>query len=118
MRPRAKFWLETDEGEYLMGPRTLRLLEAVQQTGSLKAAAREAGFSYRSAWSRVRRVEAALGFKLIESHSGGEGGGSSRLTPEAAEFLMQYQQFIKLSLLKVEEVFITVFQGTKYTQYK
>ncbi|WP_457633317.1 winged helix-turn-helix domain-containing protein, partial [Oceanithermus desulfurans] len=83
MRPRAKFWLETETGEYLMGPRTLRLLEAVHASGSLKAGARAAGFSYRAAWARVRRVEAALGFKLIESHSGGEGGGRSRLTPRA-----------------------------------
>jgi len=113
MRPRAKFWLETDEGEYLMGPRTLRLLEAVQQTGSLKAAAREAGFSYRSAWSRVRRVEAALGFKLIESHSGGEGGGSSRLTPEAAEFLRRYQEFLRKSAYGVAEMFEAVFFGAE-----
>jgi cell division transport system permease protein len=28
MRPRAKFWLETEAGAYLMGPRTLRLLGA------------------------------------------------------------------------------------------
>ncbi len=113
MRPRAKFWLETDEGEYLMGPRTLRLLEAVQQTGSLKAAAREAGFSYRSAWSRVRRVEAALGFKLIESHSGGEGGGSSRLTLEAAEFLLRYQEFLRESAHGVAEAFEAVFFGAE-----
>ncbi len=105
MRPRAKFWLETDEGEYLMGPRTLRLLEAVERTGSLKAAAREAGFSYRSAWSRVKRVEAALGFKLIESHSGGEGGGYSSLTPRAAGFLERFNAFLQASERELHSLF-------------
>jgi len=109
MRPRAKFWLETDEGEYLMGPRTLRLLEAVEQTGSLKAAAREAGFSYRSAWSRIKRVEAALGFKLIESHSGGEGGGRSRLTKEAAAFIAAFRRFLQASEERVREIFDNAF---------
>jgi len=109
MRPRAKFWLETDEGEYLMGPRTLRLLEAVEQTGSLKAAAREAGFSYRSAWSRVKRVEEALGYKLIESYSGGEGGGHSRLTSEAVDFLRKFKAFLAASEEQINKVFLEKF---------
>jgi molybdate transport system regulatory protein len=109
MRPRAKFWLETDDGEYLMGPRTLHLLEAVQETGSLKAAARVAGFSYRSAWARVRRVEAALGFKLIESHSGGEQGGSSRLTPEAEVFIDKYELFLRNSKNEQARIFRQYF---------
>ncbi|WP_457636839.1 winged helix-turn-helix domain-containing protein [Oceanithermus sp.] len=111
MRPRAKFWLETDEGEYLMGPRTLRLLEAVGRTGSLKAAAREAGFSYRAAWSRVKRVEAALGFKLIESRSGGEGGGHSKLTPEATRFIDQFSEFLRTSEIELYNIFARVFEG-------
>ena len=105
MRPRAKFWLETKTGEYLMGPRTLRLLEAVHASGSLKAGARAAGFSYRAAWARVRRVEAALGFRLIESHSGGEGGGRSRLTPEALAFVRRYRVFLERSEALVEQAF-------------
>ncbi len=109
MRPRAKFWLETEEGEYLMGPRTLRLLQAVHAEGSLKAAARAAGFSYRSAWARMRRVEAALGFKLIESSSGGEGGGRSRLTPEALDFAERYRVFLERSERSLREIFEETF---------
>jgi len=109
MRPRAKFWLETETGEYLMGPRTLRLLEAVHASGSLKAGARAAGFSYRAAWARVRRVEAALGFKLIESRSGGEGGGRSRLTPQARDFVRRYQVFLERSERSLQEAFGEAF---------
>lgn len=94
MRPRAKYWLEAEDGRYLMGPRTHRLLRAIETTGSLKAAARVAGFSYRAAWSRVREVEAALGFPLVASKSGGERGGGSRLTPEGRAFLEAYEHFL------------------------
>jgi len=110
MRPRAKFWLETDEGEYLMGPRTMRLLEAINETGSLKAAARAAGFSYRSAWSRVKRVEAALGFQLIESYSGGEGGGRSSLTVDGALLLERFNAFLQTSEEKINEIFLQYFK--------
>jgi len=94
-----------------MGPRTLRLLRAVEKTGSLKAAAREAGFSYRSAWSRVKRVEAALGFKLIESHSGGEGGGRSRLTADAAKFIQRFDEFTGKSEQLLRELFESSFDS-------
>jgi len=94
-----------------MGPRTLRLLEAVEQTGSLKAAAREAGFSYRSAWSRIKRVEAALGFKLIESRSGGEGGGHSSLTAEASEFVVKFKTFLIQNEKELNEYFYKYFKN-------
>ncbi len=109
MRPRAKYWLETEDGRYLMGPRTHRLLRAVEATGSLKAAARLAGFSYRAAWSRVREVEAALGFPLVASRSGGEGGGKSLLTPEGAAFLARYERFLAEAEAGVRAAFSRAF---------
>ncbi len=108
-RPRAKFWLETESGEYVMGPRTLRLLEAIRETGGLKSAARVAGFSYRSAWSRIRRVETALGFKLIESRSGGEGGGRSILTASGEVFVEKYRLFLKKSARCLDKSFEQAF---------
>lgn len=93
MRAKAKFWLETGKGDYLIGPRTLRLLLATDQEGSLKAGARQAGFSYRAAWDRLQEVEGALGFALLERHSGGERGGGSVLTPRARALVQRYKKF-------------------------
>jgi len=109
VRPRGKFWLESEDGRYLMGPRTLRLLSAIEKSGSLKAAAREAGFSYRAAWSRLREVEAALGFPLAVSQSGGEGGGGTRLTPEGRDFLNRYRRFLKAAEAALAEAFAEAF---------
>ncbi len=109
MRPRAKFWLESEDGTYLMGPRTLRLLLAIKETGSLKAASAKAGFSYRAAWARIREVEAALGFRLVESKSGGEGGGATRLTEEGENFVERYQAFLGAAEAGLQTAFEKAF---------
>lgn len=111
MRARGKFWLESPEGRYLMGPRTHRLLKAIAEKRSLKAAAREAGFSYRAAWARLREVESALGFPLVVSQSGGEGGGGTRLTEEGEAFLRRYERFLRRAEAALEEAFREAFGG-------
>ena len=109
VRPRGKYWLETEAGAYLMGPRTYRLLKALEATESLKAAARAAGFSYRAAWDRLRAVEGALGMPLVQSQSGGKRGGHTRLTPEGRAFLMRYERFLALAEKGLEQAFKTAF---------
>ena len=109
MRPRGKYWLESEDGRYLMGPRTLRLLLAIEETGSLKAAAKAAGFSYRAAWTRLREVEAALGFPLALSQSGGEGGGGTRLTEKGKDFLTRYRRFLENAEAGVKRAFEEAF---------
>ncbi|MDX2006245.1 MAG: LysR family transcriptional regulator [Meiothermus sp.] len=95
MKLRVKFWLESGSGTYLLGPGALRLLLAVEAEGSLKAGARAIGLSYRAAWDRLKKAEEGLGFALLERQSGGEGGGRSALTPEAAELVGRYRAFLE-----------------------
>lgn len=95
MRLKTKFWLESDTGDFLLGPGTLRLLLAVAEQGSLKAGARATGLSYRAAWDRLKKAEAGLGFPLLERFSGGEGGGGSTLTAEALELVERYRSFVQ-----------------------
>lgn len=79
MRLRMKFWLESDSGGFVLGPGTLRLLQAVAEQGSLKAGAKAVGLSYRTAWDRLRQAETGLGFALLERFSGGEGAAAAPL---------------------------------------
>lgn len=95
MRLKAKFWLESDSGDFLLGPGTLRLLLAVADQGSLKAGAKVIGLSYRAAWDRLKKAEEGLGFPLLERHSGGEGGGGSSLTSVALELVERYRAFVQ-----------------------
>lgn len=109
MRLKTKFWLESDTGNFLLGPGTLRLLVAVAEYGSLKAGARAIGLSYRGAWERLKKVERGLGFPLLERHSGGEGGGGSTLTAEALDLVERYRRFAQESEAELEARFALAF---------
>ncbi|MDD5306734.1 MAG: LysR family transcriptional regulator [Deltaproteobacteria bacterium] len=83
MKVRFKIWIETDDGGLVMGEGSLRILEAIERKGSLSAAARSLGMSYRAVWGKVRRIEKRLGKALVTGKSGGCDHGGAVLTPEA-----------------------------------
>jgi len=89
IKVRTKVWLEVD-GEPLIGSGRERLLLAIEQSGSLNAAASELGISYRKAWSQLRQMELHAPFALVERSQGGKGGGSTHLTPEAKALLERF----------------------------
>jgi molybdate transport system regulatory protein len=70
-----------------IGPGKVALLEAVARTGSIAAAARDLGMSYRRAWLLIDAVGSALGRAAVDTHTGGRGHGGARLT-EAGEALV------------------------------
>src|SRR5207249_10620291 len=82
LAPRHKVWLNWD-GAFLMGPRYLRFLEAVDRTGTIRAAGRDVGWSYRTCLNRIREMERVLGAKVLATRHGGASRGGSRLTPAA-----------------------------------
>jgi molybdate transport system regulatory protein len=61
------------------------------QTGSVSAAARELGMSYRYALERINVVEERLGRTLVERTRGGKAGGGAKLTAFGYELLGDYQ---------------------------
>jgi molybdate transport system regulatory protein len=89
LRPRSKVWLERD-GRVAISEWRATLLDAVVETGSLAAAAARLRVPYRTAWTRLREVEAGLGFKVLETQSGGADGGGSTLTPAALDALARF----------------------------
>jgi molybdate transport system regulatory protein len=92
MRPRVELWVEVD-GRVVLSDWRVALLEAVAETGSLAQAAARLGTPYRTAWQRLRTMEARLGVRLVESHSGGAQGGGARLTPAAHRLVARYRAF-------------------------
>src|SRR5205823_7309162 len=92
MQPRAKFWVEKD-GKLVLSDYRVRLLELIEQTGSLADAAEEMHLSYRRAWGKVREIEQNLGVKLVESAAGGSGGGGSSLTRDGRRLVELYERF-------------------------
>lgn len=92
IRPRVKVWIEAD-GEHVFCSGMCRILQAVEQTGSIKAAAADVGLSYRHVWARIKESEASLGLHLVESQVGGTGDRRSTLSPVGMAIL---QSFVRL----------------------
>jgi molybdate transport system regulatory protein len=99
--PRIKLWLEVDE-QYVFGLGISNILKAVDETGSIKEAARRLGKSYRHVWSRVKSAESALGIRLVETRVGGEGAHRSQLT-EAARLLVREYDALRRDVLELVE---------------
>jgi molybdate transport system regulatory protein len=80
-RVKTKIWLELD-GRFAVGDGGLRLLREIAATGSLAAAVREIGWSYRHAWGYIRRAEAVLGVPLIVARPGKGAARGTELTAD------------------------------------
>jgi molybdate transport system regulatory protein len=66
----------------LLEPAHIDFLNAIDQAGSLSAAARELGIAFRTAWARARSLNRLWGSPLVARARGGRGGGGTVLTPE------------------------------------
>ncbi len=68
------------------------LLEAIGRTGSISAAAREQGLSYRKAWSMVSEMNQCFREPVVVAAKGGLQGGGANLTPSGREALERYRR--------------------------
>jgi len=63
-----------------IGPGKIALLEAIRSTGSISAAARALGMSYRRAWLLVEEINQTLREPAVTAESGGPRGGGAVVT--------------------------------------
>ncbi len=104
LKPHHKLWLNWD-GAFLMGPRYLRFLEAVDRTGTIRAAGREVGWSYRTCLNRMREMERVLGAKVLATTRGGSSGGGARLTPAARRLVKLFARWRREALRLTDVAF-------------
>ncbi len=77
-----------------LGPGKADLLEAIAANGSISAAARRMGLSYRRAWLLVDTMNSAFAAPLVAAAKGGEGGGGATLTPLGIEVRGRYRAMV------------------------
>jgi len=109
MKVKCKIWMEQD-GSVAFAEGRRMLLEAVDRLGSLNAAAKELGMSYRAAWGKIKATEKALGLKLLDVTTGGKGGGGAKLTREARELVSLYNSYMQKISLIAEKEFKLMFK--------
>lgn len=93
MKPRIQFRLRISRGaDIAVGPGKIDLLEAIDATGSITAAARSLGMSYRRAWLLVDTMNRCFRTALVEAEAGGRRGGGARLTRLGGEVIERYRR--------------------------
>ncbi|MBC7164333.1 MAG: LysR family transcriptional regulator [Roseovarius sp.] len=79
------------DGGGMIGPGKADLLERVARCGSIAAAGREMGMSYKRAWALIGTLNAMFRAPLVEGTRGGPGGGGAALTDLGREVLALYR---------------------------
>jgi molybdate transport system regulatory protein len=87
---RLRIRIVFDDGA-ILGPGKADLLEAIAQTGSIAAAGRAMGMSYKRAWDLIATLNTMFTDPLVTRSRGGAGGGRAALTPLGADVLRQYR---------------------------
>ena len=75
-----------------IGPGKATLLESLRDTGSISAAARDMGMSYKPAWLLLDSMNQAFTEPVVTAAPGGTGGGGAKLTAFGAEVLERYRR--------------------------
>lgn len=76
---------------FAIGPGKADLLEAIAATGSISAAARRLGMSYRRAWLLIDEMNRCFRTPVVGTAAGGKGGGGARVTAGGLAVLREYR---------------------------
>ena len=87
--------IRIDAAEGRIGPGKLALMRAIREQGSLTAAAKALGMSYRRAWSLSEELNGLAAAPLIAKSSGGTARGGAELTEKGADVLALCEQLIE-----------------------
>lgn len=74
-----------------MGPGKAELIERIAQTGSISAAARAMGMSYRRAWQLVEALNRDYRERVIDTATGGKRGGGACVTPFGQQIVARFR---------------------------
>jgi molybdate transport system regulatory protein len=92
MKPQVHIRIDFS-GTCSIGPGKIGLLEGIERTGSLSAAARSLGMSYRRAWLLLHSTNEGFTEPVVELSVGGKDGGGTRLTDFGRQLVADYRRF-------------------------
>lgn len=96
------------DGDIAIGPGKAELLEAIRATGSISAAGRRMGLSYRRAWLLVDTMNRAFAKPLVTAAKGGVKGGGAVLTSDGEAVLTAFRKAEAAALTAVATPLATI----------
>jgi molybdate transport system regulatory protein len=83
--------LRIDLPQGRIGPGKIDLLEAIDREGSISAAGRALGMSYKRAWDLVDALNKLIGEPVVAASTGGHRGGGATLTDAGRGLVSDYR---------------------------
>ncbi len=88
----ARITLRIDlDGKGSIGPGKVRLLELIDEMGSIRRAGSHLKMSYARAWGLVRDLTTTFGEPVVNASPGGKSGGGATLTPLGRKVIDAYR---------------------------
>jgi molybdate transport system regulatory protein len=94
----------------------IELLEAIDALGTISAAARRQGISYRSAWDAVDRMNNLWDSALVTKQPGGTQGGGTHLTEQGRRLIDSFRQLQEEYRCFTESLNHNLFDIARYQQ--
>ena len=107
-----RLWIVMDP-DGRVGPGKVELLEAIAREGSISAAGRAMGMSYRRAWDLVDETTKIFGQPVVASQAGGKHGGGAKLTPFGEEIVARYRAVEKAAAKAVKAELAALQAGVR-----
>ncbi|UKM64419.1 LysR family transcriptional regulator [Flavobacteriaceae bacterium GSB9] len=107
---KSRIWIESDSN-VLLGEGRVKLLKAIDETGSLSKAAKSLNLSYKKAWHLIDSVNKSAKKPVTINSIGGKGGGGAELTDYGKSLIVAFDdinkncwEFLDQQLTKIKEL--------------
>ncbi len=107
--PSLSLRIDLDPGRRI-GPGKIALLEAIAAHGSISAAGRALGMSYRRAWELVEDTNSIFGGAVATRKIGGRNGGGASLTPLGLDLVSRFRS-VEAAAAKAAQADLEVLQA-------
>ncbi len=91
---KSRIWIESDSN-VLLGEGRVKLLKAIEETGSLSKAAKSLNLSYKKAWHLIDSVNKSAKKPVTINSIGGKGGGGAELTDYGKSLITAFDDINK-----------------------
>lgn len=87
---KGSIWIESNNTAFI-GAGRIMLLEGIKKYGSITLAAKSMKMSYRQAWELIDSMNKQSKKPLVETTSGGAGGGGTKITKEGEKAITLFR---------------------------
>jgi len=104
---KSSHWIVDENDRIIIGEGRMKILEHVENTGSINQAAKMMKMSYKAVWSKIKFTEKHLNANIVRSDK----KTGSRLTREGKALLEKYRLLKKECMMADDKIFNNIFKS-------